>query len=163
MAPPYADSSGRYSRLTKRLREEASRAKFSTIAHPLKVWSHGHVYDGERNPALGTSRVEPSGLEEYRRHHEFQAPSCLCALIDGDPYTETRIKMVERGERRGTYAAECVENRCGYIVYLEDFYTVLGLRIKKYARRVTPLEMDQLPEKYEGKEGKRTPVTVKAI
>ncbi|KAH6869034.1 hypothetical protein BKA70DRAFT_1452232 [Coprinopsis sp. MPI-PUGE-AT-0042] len=101
---------------------------------------------GKENPERQTSRVEPSGLEDYRRDHEFQAPTCLCALIDGVPYTETRIGLVERGEHRGAYAAECAAKRCGYIVYLDDFYTVLGLRMKKYARRETPLDFNQALE-----------------
>ncbi|KAH6871074.1 hypothetical protein BKA70DRAFT_1451457 [Coprinopsis sp. MPI-PUGE-AT-0042] len=101
---------------------------YSASTKRLEPWLWP-VYDGEGNPERQTSRVEPSGMEDYRRYHEFQAPTCLC--------------LVERGERRGAYAAECAEKRCGYIVYLDDFYTVLGLRMKKYARRETPLEFDQ--------------------
>ncbi|KAH6905397.1 hypothetical protein BKA70DRAFT_1225772 [Coprinopsis sp. MPI-PUGE-AT-0042] len=112
------------------------------------------VYDGEGNPKQQTSCLEPSGLEDYRRYHEFQAPTCLCALIDGVPYTETCIGLVERGEHRGAYAAECAEKRCGYIIYLDDFYTVLGLWMKKYARQETPLEFDQAFENKDRDQGK---------
>ncbi|KAH6879634.1 hypothetical protein BKA70DRAFT_1447794 [Coprinopsis sp. MPI-PUGE-AT-0042] len=119
---------------------------YSASTKKLEPW-FWPVYDGEGNPERGTCRVEPSGLEEYRRYHELQAPSCLCALIDRVPYTETRIGLVESGERRGAYAAECAEKRCGYIVYLDDFYTALGLRVRKYVCRETPLEINEAVEK----------------
>lgn len=63
---------------------------------------------------LGSARVEPSNLEEHRRHFDFQAPSCLCALLEGTEYTESRIRVVFEGERSGLYVAECAEGRCGY-------------------------------------------------
>lgn len=60
------------------------------------------------------TRVEPSGLEEYRRHHELRAPSCLCAFADNVEYTESRIGIVQGGKQGGVYVAECERSRCGY-------------------------------------------------
>ncbi|KAH6867823.1 hypothetical protein BKA70DRAFT_1242914 [Coprinopsis sp. MPI-PUGE-AT-0042] len=98
------------------------------------------IYGGEIDQLckleLQNARVEPSSLEEYRRYYEFKAPSCLCALIDGVDYTESRIGVVYGGERGGTYAAECAQRRCGY--------RVLGLRIKKYSRRSTYSDEDPM-------------------
>ncbi|KAH6873870.1 hypothetical protein BKA70DRAFT_1240910 [Coprinopsis sp. MPI-PUGE-AT-0042] len=39
-------------------------------------------------------RVAPSDLESHRRTHHFQAPSCLCAHLDRQLYTESRIGVV---------------------------------------------------------------------
>ncbi|KAH6883626.1 hypothetical protein BKA70DRAFT_1238327 [Coprinopsis sp. MPI-PUGE-AT-0042] len=106
----------------------------------LSIW-FWPVYDSQdeavqRDPSLENARVPPSDLEEYRRKHTLKAPCCLCALMDDVPYTESRIGLAgTESSRTGTYIAECAQNRCGYYVYLEDFYPVLGLRIRKYARR----------------------------
>ncbi|KAH6901540.1 hypothetical protein BKA70DRAFT_1229709 [Coprinopsis sp. MPI-PUGE-AT-0042] len=49
---------------------------------------------------------------------------------------ESRIGLAgTESSRTGAYIAECAQNRCGYYVYLEDFYPVLGLRIRRYALR----------------------------
>ncbi|KAH6907246.1 hypothetical protein BKA70DRAFT_1223606 [Coprinopsis sp. MPI-PUGE-AT-0042] len=99
------------------------------------------------DPRLENAQVPPSDLEEYAREHELRAPCCLCALIDDVPYTESKIRLAgPEGSRTGTYVAECAMNRCGYYVYLEDFYTLLGLRVRKYALREVPTpEMGVLP------------------
>ncbi|KAH6888985.1 hypothetical protein BKA70DRAFT_883304 [Coprinopsis sp. MPI-PUGE-AT-0042] len=89
-------------------------------------------FDQQRGLHLRNARVEPSALEEYRRHHKFRAPSCLCSLVDGTEYTESRIGVLSGGDRGGVYVAECADAKCGYRVYLDDFYSALGLRIKKF-------------------------------
>ncbi|KAH6903038.1 hypothetical protein BKA70DRAFT_1228191 [Coprinopsis sp. MPI-PUGE-AT-0042] len=68
---------------------------------------------------LRNTRVEPSGLEEYRRYHEFRAPSCLCAFVNGVEYTESRIGVVSGGKQGGAYAAECEERHVGIVVLLQ--------------------------------------------
>ncbi|KAH6911252.1 hypothetical protein BKA70DRAFT_1424000 [Coprinopsis sp. MPI-PUGE-AT-0042] len=91
-------------------------------------------FDQQRGLHLRNARVEPSDLEEYRRYHEFRAPLCLCSLVDGTEYTESRIEVMSGGDRSGVYVAECADARCGYRVYLDDFYSTLGLQIKKFDR-----------------------------
>ncbi|KAH6890748.1 hypothetical protein BKA70DRAFT_1441759 [Coprinopsis sp. MPI-PUGE-AT-0042] len=118
----------------------------------LRVSRFGSVYDSQDravrdDPSLENAWVPPSNLEEYRHEHELRAPCCLCALMDNVPYTESRIGLAgAESSRAGTYVAECALNKCGYYVYLEDFYSLRGLRIRKYARRDIPiLEGSTLP------------------
>ena len=63
-------------------------------------------------------------LEDYQKSHEFRAPCCLCASLDGAEYTESAIGIVEEahpgsGENgsfmNGQYVALCSARRCGYI------------------------------------------------
>ncbi|KAH6880566.1 hypothetical protein BKA70DRAFT_1238729 [Coprinopsis sp. MPI-PUGE-AT-0042] len=113
---------------------------FDFRSESLTIW-FWPVYDNtdeavRKDPALENARVPPSDLEGYRRKHELKAPCCLCALMDDLPYTESRIGLAgTESSRTGAYIAECAQNRCGYYVYLEDFYPVLGLRIRRYALR----------------------------
>ncbi|KAH6876482.1 hypothetical protein BKA70DRAFT_1448754 [Coprinopsis sp. MPI-PUGE-AT-0042] len=106
----------------------------------LAIW-FWPVYDSQdravqEDASLENARVAPSDLDEYRRVHKLKAPCCLCALMDDVSYTESFIGLADaKSSRTGTYIAECAENRCGYYVHLEDFYPLLGLRIKKYTRR----------------------------
>ncbi|KAH6904739.1 hypothetical protein BKA70DRAFT_1226596 [Coprinopsis sp. MPI-PUGE-AT-0042] len=63
------------------------------------------VYDREdksvqEGTCLENARVQPSDLEEYRRYHELMALCCLCAPMDGVPYTESRITLVAPGSNK---------------------------------------------------------------
>lgn len=63
-------------------------------------------------------------LEAFRRTHDFRAPSCLCAFLDDEDYSESVIGIVEvaRGNAdgnhdsimNGQYVAACARQRCGY-------------------------------------------------
>ncbi|KAH6911193.1 hypothetical protein BKA70DRAFT_1423942 [Coprinopsis sp. MPI-PUGE-AT-0042] len=90
--------------------------------------------------SLVNCRVYPGDLEDYRRANQIRNPCCLCAYIDNVPFTESHVQMatgqgaISLGTE-GRYVAECAQGRCGYYVCLEDFYPLLGLRLKKYHRR----------------------------
>ncbi|KAH6913009.1 hypothetical protein BKA70DRAFT_1422552 [Coprinopsis sp. MPI-PUGE-AT-0042] len=129
--------------------------KFRQVLHfdsgtkKLAIW-WWPVYDEEDeavliNPRLLNTRVPPGELEEYRRCHNISNPCCLCAYINDSTYTETRIGVVgvsKEGEDNkrtsGAYIAECAKQICGYSICLEDFYTLPGLRVKKYTHRERP-------------------------
>ncbi|KAH6918237.1 hypothetical protein BKA70DRAFT_1416243 [Coprinopsis sp. MPI-PUGE-AT-0042] len=132
--------------------------KFRQILHfdsgtkKLAIW-WWPVYDEEDeavliNPRLLNTRVPPGDLEEYRRCHNICTPCCLCAYINDANYVETRIGVVgvsEGGKVRdstelsGAYIAECAKQICGYSICLEDFYTLPGMRVKRYTHREHPL------------------------
>jgi hypothetical protein len=69
-------------------------------------------------------RVKPCNLLEYREQHHFQAPQCLCPLLqklgDGEELiTETETAILEKVSGTGSnpiieYVAECASGRCGY-------------------------------------------------
>ncbi|KAH6891955.1 hypothetical protein BKA70DRAFT_1233750 [Coprinopsis sp. MPI-PUGE-AT-0042] len=95
---------------------------------------------------LGTGRrVPPSDLEDHRRTHRFRAPSCLCAYLDREHYTESSIgvvhvpmKLASASSLNGEYTAECATGRCGYLVCLERFYVLPVLPVRGYSKRDTP-------------------------
>ncbi|RXW13706.1 hypothetical protein EST38_g12148 [Candolleomyces aberdarensis] len=98
-------------------------------------------------------RLFPSEFEGYRRTHEFEGPSCVCAFLDGKDYTECRIGIVEtlNGDRdrnlstlHGEYVAICAEQRCGYLLCLERFYAVGHLKLQKCRKRAQPLPPQEL-------------------
>src|SRR5215469_18911737 len=72
-------------------------------------------------------RVTPSDLEIYRHanHNIFRAPGCFCAVIDSVAFVESEFFLagVDAGEHSGEYGMHCRNNRCGYVVYLERFYS----------------------------------------
>ncbi|KAJ3505634.1 hypothetical protein NMY22_g17511 [Coprinellus aureogranulatus] len=90
-----------------------------------------YVWPGEPNPEAKNpwdptlKRVAPSDLEGHRRTHHFRGPCCLCALLDGEEYTESQISIVEvlsKDEDRnrhcvinGEFVAQCARQRCGYL------------------------------------------------
>ncbi|KAH6905250.1 hypothetical protein BKA70DRAFT_1431342 [Coprinopsis sp. MPI-PUGE-AT-0042] len=111
----------------------------------IRFWPVYDIQDRavREDPSLENARVPPSDLDEYRREHKLKAPCCLCALMDDVCYTESSITLAgDESIRTGTYIAECAQNRCGYYVHLEDFYPLLGLRIKKYPCRVVSIPGD---------------------
>jgi hypothetical protein len=63
--------------------------------------------------------VAPSALCEYREHHQFLGPSCLCPLlqrlIEEPVFTEAAIYIPVFGRYAGEYVAECASSRCGYL------------------------------------------------
>ncbi|KAJ3540108.1 hypothetical protein NMY22_g4446 [Coprinellus aureogranulatus] len=98
-------------------------------------------------------RVTPSDLESLRRTHEFQAPCCLCAFIDGEDYTESQIGIVEvltKDEDRnkpilnGEIVAQCARQRCGYLLCLERFYPLYHLQTRVCHPRTIPLPIQDL-------------------
>ncbi|KAH6913552.1 hypothetical protein BKA70DRAFT_1421818 [Coprinopsis sp. MPI-PUGE-AT-0042] len=91
-------------------------------------------------------RVTPSELEAHRRTHYFLAPSCLCARLFNESYSESRIglvhvpiKLTPTSTLNGEYTAECASGRCGYLVCLERFYVLPVLHVKGYLKREIPL------------------------
>ncbi|KAF6754698.1 hypothetical protein DFP72DRAFT_1124388 [Ephemerocybe angulata] len=100
--------------------------------------------------------IPPDQLQEHRRTHKFLAPCCLCALIEGEIYTESSICLVESlpmphadRERNsamlhGEYVATCAKGACGYFVCLERFYTLHGIRVREYPGRATPLNIEEV-------------------
>ncbi|KAJ2930846.1 hypothetical protein H1R20_g6239, partial [Candolleomyces eurysporus] len=98
-------------------------------------------------------RLFPSEFEGYRRTHEFEAPSCMCAHLDGQDYTESRIGIVETlnddrdrnlSTLHGEYVAICAKQRCGYLLCLERFYAVGHLKLRKCRKRAQPLPPQEL-------------------
>jgi hypothetical protein len=61
-------------------------------------------------------RVTPCSLLEYRQSHQFQTPSCLCALLGLDTvsYTESAIFLAKSGPTTGQYVAACATGQCRY-------------------------------------------------
>ena len=61
----------------------------------------------------------PSALREYREHHQFLGPSCLCPLfqqVSEEPvFTEAAIYIPVFGRYAGEYVAECASSQCGYL------------------------------------------------
>ncbi|KAJ3522554.1 hypothetical protein NMY22_g11844 [Coprinellus aureogranulatus] len=99
------------------------------------------------------ARVAPSNLESYRRTHRFRGPCCLCALLDRTEYTEARIGVVETASEdsetgspalHGEYVATCPAQRCGYLLCLERFYPLNGLKLKICQKRALPLPLQEL-------------------
>ncbi|KAF6760400.1 hypothetical protein DFP72DRAFT_843308 [Ephemerocybe angulata] len=87
-------------------------------------------------------RLRPDELENHRRTHEFHAPCCLCAFLDGEEYTESVIGVVEslplpRGNPDRNHTT--MHGECGYFVCLERFYT-LGGRMTLYRERGLEVE-----------------------
>ncbi|KAH6876445.1 hypothetical protein BKA70DRAFT_1478526 [Coprinopsis sp. MPI-PUGE-AT-0042] len=87
-------------------------------------------------------RVAPSELEVHRETHHFRAPSCLCAQIDQDSYSESRIglvhvpiKLTAMSSFNGEYTAECANRRCGY---LETPLPSNGFNYNSGARDICP-------------------------
>ncbi|KAH6883753.1 hypothetical protein BKA70DRAFT_1238182 [Coprinopsis sp. MPI-PUGE-AT-0042] len=128
---------------------------YNTSTKGLEPWLWP-VYNGEGNPALATSRVELSGLEEYWRYHEFQAPLCLCAHIDGTPYTKSRIKLVESGERGGHTLLNVLKNDAAILVSLR-----IRANTEGRGNLEIPLEMDQSSMKEEEDQGLLVMITAK--
>ena len=68
------------------------------------------------------SRVPPSDLLDYRAHHHFWAPYCLCTA-------ESIMYVAVRGPYAGEYVAGCATDTCGYLS--KSFYvlaTIICLR-----------------------------------
>jgi hypothetical protein len=61
------------------------------------------------------SRVPPSDLLDYRTHHDFRAPYCLCTDNPGCGYTETAIYVALEGPNANEYIAGCATDTCGYL------------------------------------------------
>ncbi|TEB22935.1 hypothetical protein FA13DRAFT_1798511 [Coprinellus micaceus] len=106
--------------------------QFCYVTQGLSEWPWPCHPDTER-------RIPPGDLESFRRTHRFRAPSCLCALLDGAVYTESRIGIVEtvtsdtfrnQSVLNGEYVATCAEQRCGYFLCLERFYPLNHLRLQ---------------------------------
>ncbi|KAJ2929082.1 hypothetical protein H1R20_g8017, partial [Candolleomyces eurysporus] len=96
-------------------------------------------------------RVPPDELESYMLAYICMPPSCLCAFVDNDVYTPSKISLVEainenkESQRHrpyiGEYVAECAsEDSCGYFVVLERFYTQKVLATMVYKKRDKPLD-----------------------
>ncbi|KAJ3500390.1 hypothetical protein NMY22_g19276 [Coprinellus aureogranulatus] len=96
-------------------------------------------------PLLEGVKVSPNMLDQHRRTHFFLGPSCPCALLDGKSYSESKIGLVQQvsqpatAECLGHYVAMCAEQRCGYFVPLEPFYSHPSLLVKTYPERGIPL------------------------
>ncbi|KAF6751782.1 hypothetical protein DFP72DRAFT_850595 [Ephemerocybe angulata] len=98
-------------------------------------------------------RLRPDQLQDHCRTHFFRAPSCLCALIDGEAYSETAISIVESlpsvhadPDRNmdivnGEYVATCARNRCGYF---ERFFAVKESKVQIYPERGKQLLVDEI-------------------
>ncbi|TEB15351.1 hypothetical protein FA13DRAFT_1721217 [Coprinellus micaceus] len=87
-------------------------------------------------------RIAPDMLEAYQKSHEFRAPCCLCAFIEGKAYSKSEIGIVDGGRATvltGQYVALCSSRRCGYFVCLEWFYTMDGLMLQTCRKRDHPL------------------------
>ncbi|KAJ3518774.1 hypothetical protein NMY22_g13513 [Coprinellus aureogranulatus] len=90
-------------------------------------------------------RIPPSMLQEFRRTHHFRGPSCLCAFLDDEDYTEAIIGIVEVAQddtaggngsaMNGQYVAACERQRCGFFLCLEKFYMLEGVRLQACPRR----------------------------
>ncbi|KAJ3538316.1 hypothetical protein NMY22_g5223 [Coprinellus aureogranulatus] len=92
-------------------------------------------------------RVPPSMLESFRRSNNFRGPCCLCALLDGKPYSETLIGIVEVPSSStyghhsyddalyGQYVAVCSRQRCGYSLWIEKFFPLKGLKVQPCLKR----------------------------
>jgi hypothetical protein len=102
-------------------------------------------------------RVTPTGLQEFRKSHEFRAPCCLCACqAIGGGYTESAVYIAEEGPNFGKYVAGCASRQCGYLgksclqcvwagipdyclpayqVCIENMYEKAGLLMRKYPIR----------------------------
>ncbi|KAJ3543473.1 hypothetical protein NMY22_g3125 [Coprinellus aureogranulatus] len=98
-------------------------------------------------------RLTPSEMESFRRTHWFRGPCCLCALLDGEGYTEARIGIVEvktedkdrnQSILHGEYVAVCAKQRCGYTLCLERFYGLGSLKLRKHRKRASPLPPQEL-------------------
>ena len=68
-------------------------------------------------------RIKPSEFECHRRTHGLLAPCCLCAIVEGRGYTETRIGVAEtvtqdltrnQSVLNGEIVAVCGKQQCGY-------------------------------------------------
>ncbi|KAH6905527.1 hypothetical protein BKA70DRAFT_1430776 [Coprinopsis sp. MPI-PUGE-AT-0042] len=126
--------------------------EFCALSKGLRIWDWP-VYDRDdlavlRDPSLLNCRVAPSDLETYRRYHQLLNPCCFCAFLDGVPYTESHVGIALAEEtaqdgKQGLYVAECASGRCGYSVRLEEFYPLIGLRLKKYGRRGCALTYEE--------------------
>ncbi|TEB33307.1 hypothetical protein FA13DRAFT_1708645 [Coprinellus micaceus] len=100
-------------------------------------------------------RLAPSDFESHRRTHELRAPCCLCAFLEGEGYTESRIGIAETVTQdltrnqsilNGEIVAVCGKQRCGYFLCLERFYPVRGLKSRICReRRVVLAPQDVLP------------------
>lgn len=70
-------------------------------------------------PVNGHKLVPPSNLRDYRDHHQFLGPSCLCPLLgpleETLVFKEAAIYMPVFGPYAGEHVAECRESRCGYL------------------------------------------------
>ncbi|KAJ3550551.1 hypothetical protein NMY22_g399 [Coprinellus aureogranulatus] len=136
----------------QRLHECLESVKASERAIQLHNKAHLLHYDARTAdmvpyawPLLGGAKVTPNLLDHHRHTHSFLAPSCPCALLDGKSYTESKIGLVQQvsqpptAECLGQYAAICAEQRCGYFVPLEPFYSHPSLLVKAYPEREKPL------------------------
>ncbi|KAJ3524984.1 hypothetical protein NMY22_g10764 [Coprinellus aureogranulatus] len=100
-------------------------------------------------PTDGEERVTPDKLGLHRSTHWFLGPCCLCPWLDGSSsHVEAKIglaQMVMDGEHAaeylGQYVAMCAEQRCGYFVIVEHFFTHFSLPVKEYPKRAEPLKV----------------------
>ncbi|TEB18275.1 hypothetical protein FA13DRAFT_1803877 [Coprinellus micaceus] len=92
-------------------------------------------------------RVKPPALNSLRLTHLFKGPSCYCAWLQGGRYTEAKIGLALRtggpsgisDACLGQFVAICAEQRCGYFVSLDKFYSHRRLATRKYIKRKEPL------------------------
>ncbi|KAJ3549641.1 hypothetical protein NMY22_g799 [Coprinellus aureogranulatus] len=91
-------------------------------------------------------RIPPSMLQEHQQSHDFRPPCCLCSFLDDVDYTESVIGIVDTGSNtsaagesnstmNGQYVALCSRRRCGYVLCLERFYLINGLRLQVNRKR----------------------------
>ncbi|KAH7917492.1 hypothetical protein BV22DRAFT_1135361 [Leucogyrophana mollusca] len=113
------------------LNSKTAVLEFDEINEDLRVWFWPINEQGER--------IAPSDLVAHRRSHQFLGPQCLCALTDdytlGDT-TEAAIVLLTRGPESGVYAARCARSKCGFLVFIEQMHTLIGVPIKYYPQRV---------------------------
>ncbi|KAH6880999.1 hypothetical protein BKA70DRAFT_1238514 [Coprinopsis sp. MPI-PUGE-AT-0042] len=119
------------------------------ILHWTSTWNKLSEWAWPSDSDTG-ERVPPSDLEGHRRTHYFMAPCCLCPLLLGEMYVESKIGLAVvapgsvRSEVSGEYIAQCARNECGYFVPLERFYARKILKVNAYKKRDAPLEPHQL-------------------
>ncbi|KAF6745740.1 hypothetical protein DFP72DRAFT_856045 [Ephemerocybe angulata] len=97
-------------------------------------------------------RLPPDQLQDHRRTHYFRAPCCLCAYLDGVPYTEAAIGVVEMlpmphedpDRNRTTMHGDFIAKPDIDTVCLERFYPLQGIKVQLYEEREHELDQEAL-------------------
>ena len=75
---------------------------------------HESNFHSVHKPVNGHKLVPPSDLRDYRDHHQFLGPSCLCPLFrpleENLVFKEAAIYMPVFGPYAGEHVAECRES-----------------------------------------------------